>query len=835
MLPSPPRKPQSAFTPLSPFTPLSFRDVHEHTTKPPQPYSTPQPPPRPVTSTAFFRPIPQSSPALPAVSTLSFAASLPITPYRAFQFSSPLRPSQSTKREPPPPPSSYSTEKARFLRSLPHAHRYEAIVSTLEAEEQAEEQAATEWSDSLAAPSTPPLSPHDRRGGADVPTTPPSVCSLSSSSASSVGSFASPISAALSAIMERDSAKHSRGVLEDDDILTPSPDVVLGADAATATGVPSLPASIFSSVFSQRLPLPPLTAEAKQLLAQSPLRPPPAVAKTASSRPPLRPSASFPALQPTAFTFAAPLFTSSTPAVSGEWKGVMHIDEDRLYNATPTQSSASSSPVSSSLYISPSAFLSQASAASATSTVPSSHPDNDTSLPLLERVSVREGEDHEELPVPLSEVEAKLAVSSESSSETSPHPSSLESVTRPLQEPEGQNVPAQSPKTRRSLRSPAKGGAANAAQEPATASERHAEKDAITGMKRRPRRTRRVANSLSPSTASGPVNGKAQDAVTAAAQKEIAVQDGTRPKRRMSARVGSVTLSQTGETVKSARPAAVATEATRKLRGRLSKSLTPPFNNTAASTPAPTSPSLSSTQPGISLSQRTHRTSRSATSATWPCTWCTWESPLPHMSCDLCSKARGSRPDAVVEVEMKVAGRGRKRWKRMENDAAVASQSDEAKNERESQGSQRSASSGAGGVSDGQLSGAGTPVSQQLLPTPASSSPSSQSADTSTTFLSQLIASPPPTHSPALSPATLLAETSGEEETETEAAVQQRWTSTQPTALSASWTSSRRRRRVQLEADGSETGGISASQAAEPHDDQLASPTLHRRRRRRRW
>ena len=101
------------------------------------------------------------------------------------------------------------------------------------------------------------------------------------------------------------------------------------------------------------------------------------------------------------------------------------------------------------------------------------------------------------------------------------------------------------------------------------------------------------------------------------------------PKRRSSARVASAVLSQAEEeTEHAARPATAAVDSTRKRRGRASKSLTPPSIASAIATPA--SPALSSTQPDLSLSQRSHRSSRSALLATWQCGWCTWESPLPH-------------------------------------------------------------------------------------------------------------------------------------------------------------------------------------------------------------
>ena len=871
-LPSPPRKVNSAFTPLTPFTPLSFRDIHpQRPVKPQQLFSTPQ-----LHSLSQslsqsqqqrpFRPITQPLPPNPlTVGFISFAASLPTsTPLRPTpRFNSPIRSSPpSVRREPPPAPSSYSTEKARFLRSLPHAHRYDAIVSTLEEEEHA----ATEWSESLThdTPTTPPLSPtptthRTHYNGTpstnhtdNAPTTPPSVNSLSSCSTASVGSFASPISAALSALMERDSGKGGRGVLEDDEILTPSPDVLPGS-ASVMGGVPSLPASIFSSVFSQRLPLPPLTAEAKQLMVESPLRSPPTAAARAGASPPCSATARtppLPTLQPTAFTFAAPHLTAST-SVPGEWKGVIHIDEDRLYNATPTQSSASCSPVSASAaYMSPSAFLSQASAASAASAasiaIPSSaSAECDVALPQLEKVPAcgDEEEQQQQQAVFLRAVESPpLPTTAGSSTEQM----EVQPAADTPSTAEMEDVPAaaaeRAKKGRRAPRTPVKSRAANGAELCAAGNGAGVELmgSAVQGKRRLSSRLRRSVDSLSPSSSS--TSGDAvqpHDTFAFVGDEEAAASSEQQPKRRKSARVAAAGLSQPEESVPFAQPAAAAAaDGPKKRKGRVSKSLTPP--SSAATTAAPVSPTLSSTQPSLSLSQRSHRSSRSAANAAWQCGWCTWESPLAHMSCDMCSKARGSRPDAVVEVEVKVGGRKGRRTSK----AVAASQSTATPPaaEEESQSSVESAIEASGPTSNsaGQPSETATPVSQQLLQTPnSSSSASSQLADTpstSSTTLSQPFASPPPTHSPALSPATLLAEAAAEEDAEQAIAQQQQWTATQP-AVSAAWMGSRGRRRGRLGGSVLSGGGvISATQAAEVDGEaQLDTTILHRRRRRRHW
>ena len=807
--PSPPRKHASAFTPLTPFTPLSFRNVSERSSQPLQPFSTPQHS-QPRTNTAFFRPITQPSPHSFAAATAS-PGPLPSAPLRSFDFTTPLRPSQSVKRPRSPPPSSYSTEKARFLRTLPQAHRYDAIVSTLEAEEQAVEQMATEWSESLAAPTTPPLSPSSRRfrragAEAEVPVTPPSVCSLSSSSASSVGSFSSPVSAALSAILERDSLK-GRGGLEDDDILTPSPEGLLsGAEAAG--GVPSLPASIFSSVFSQRLPLPPLTDEAKLLIKQSPMRLPPAPAATsaATKSAPLTHTVSFPALKPTAFTFAAPQLAASASA-AGEWKGVMHIDEDRLYNATPTQSSASSSPISSSSYLSPSAFLSQASAASAASTAQqSSYLDSDAAMPQLESVPAEGGEEEaaEQPPSASQQSVATAAAASGNENELTPRVLSQE------QDTEVARVTARSTETRRRSTRASARGEDSAAQQHASLTQ--TDETSSAGKRRRTSRSRLAVESPEQTSTAKPTsNGThACDVAAPAAGDSVELSSVSKPKRRTSARRASASMSQP-EPEETA-PTQAAVEQPQTTRTRRSRAHTPSSDSPTSG--ALDSSDLSLTQSDAGLSQRSHRASRSAAGATWQCHWCTWQSPLQHMSCDMCSKSRGSRPDTVVEVEV-TAGGGRARRGRKSTREATASQPDVA-------------SQAPAGVEE---QGGSEPVSQQLLDTPASATPPSQPADTDFAACQ-----PPPAfqpHSPALSPASLLADPADEGEATASAAQnEQRWTFTQP-VLPAVRAGGRRRGRLELDGLQSQGAGFSATQASQLDSEQLHSATLHRRRRRR--
>ena len=128
-----------------------------------------------------------------------------------------------------------------------------------------------------------------------------------------------------------------RVVIDDDDILTPTPPP-LTQSAASGTAAPRLPSVIFTSVFSHRLPLPPL--------------------------PPLPPVA---------------------PAPSGgaTWRGVIHGEEDQLYNATPTQSSASASQSQRHVDMSQCAPLTQPSPTSS-SVIPSSEPISDAQVPTIE-------------------------------------------------------------------------------------------------------------------------------------------------------------------------------------------------------------------------------------------------------------------------------------------------------------------------------------------------------------------------------------------------------------------------------------------------------------------
>ena len=332
----------------------------------------------------------------------------------------------------------------------------------------------------------------------------------------------SPMSAVLGEVVEgARRQKRLRVVIDDDDILTPTPPPLTQEP-------PRLPSVIFTSVFAHRLPLPPLPS--------------------ALPAPPAPPAASI-----------------GAGDGGGTWRGVIHGEEDRLYNATPTQSSASGSP-SQPTESSPCPFLSQVSRAS--SVIPSSEPPSG-----LSALSVS---DFAAPPAVMDSAE-QLVV------EASTEPS-LEQSTEV-------------------------GGAQDAEQHIAQLSAGTATAD-------------------SAKSAVGPVQEQATEATPVDADPAKAEPLPPAVRQRRSRAKPQPTMSQT----------------------MLSDS--------------PTSPALSSSQP---LSQRSHR---AAAVVTWTCQWCTWpETALHHMSCDMCNRARGSRP--AREVVDTRAGRRRRMGETEASESAV--------------------------------------------------------------------------------------------------------------------------------------------------------------------